>query len=281
MNVIMRRRSKMAVIVISVVAGMVVLRLAGVLHPLESFSRRALLPFARVFSFMGDGARRILRGRPNVETLGERNAELEARLVSLTVDYVRLRALEEENRSLQALTKFLNQTGYDHVPARVIARSVDPRSATMVIDKGSKDGVETGMAVVVENGIFVGKVTSLKDRIATVTLVADEKSRIAASLSGRHRLLGLIEGRGNNVARLTLVPHAEELAPDDVIVTAGTEDKIPPDLIVGMVNQVEGKPTDPFKNASLEPLAHADLLNLVTILRPSALRPEAERREAP
>lgn len=270
----MRTRTRIAWIIAGAVVGTVLLRLVGAFQPVENVVRAALLPVARAFSVIGTGARDLVTASPSEKALGERNAELEARVTSLAVDYVRLRALEEENRSLQALTKFLDATGYDQVPARVIARSTDPRSATIVIDRGSKDGVETGMAVVVEEGIFVGKVTGLRDRIATVTLVADERSRIAASRAGRHSLLGLVEGRGNGVARLTLVPQMEELKRDDVIVTAGTEDKIPANLAIGLVNEVEGKPTDPFKNAALEPLAQADRLSLVSVLRSTALRPE-------
>ena len=75
-------------------------------------------------------------GSPEFNELRDRNNELEARARSLVVDYVRLRALEEENRSLTSLLEFKRQTGYESVPARIIVRSVDPRSATVVIDRG-------------------------------------------------------------------------------------------------------------------------------------------------
>jgi len=253
---------------------LVLLRLVGALTPVEEGIRAIMLPVARAFSAVGSGAASLVRPNPDTAALRDHAAELEARLASLSVDYVRLRALEEENRSLQSLTGYLSKSGYDHVVARVSERSADPRSATVLIDRGSKDGVETGMAVIVGEGVFVGKVTELKERVSVVTLVADEQSRIAASLSGQHRLFGLVEGQGNQVARLTLVPQAEGLKPDDVIVTSGTEDKIPADLVIGLVNAIDGKPTDPFKSAALEPVAQADSLSLVSVLRPTVLRPE-------
>jgi cell shape-determining protein MreC len=130
------------------------------------------------------------------------------------------------------------------------------------------------MAVVVGDGILVGKVTSLKERVSTVMLISDVSSRLAAASLGGSRLFGLVEGSGNQVARLTLVPQSEPLGRDDIIVTAGTEEKIPPHLVIGIVNDVQGTPTDPFKSASIEPLAKRDQLNIVMVLRPSALRPE-------
>lgn len=270
----MNIRSRITWIIIGVVVGTVVLRLVGAFQPIENGIRRVLLPVARVFSALGTSARGVVAKSTDIKAVREKNLDLEARLTVLAVDYVRLRALEEENRSLQALNKFISASSYDHVPARIIARSIDPRSATIVIDRGSKDGVEIGMAVVVEEGIYVGKVTGLRDRIATITMVSDEKSRTAASRAGQNRLLGLVEGRGNGVARLTLVPQMEELKADDVIVTAGTEEKIPANLVIGLINEVEGKPTDPFKNATLEPFARIDSLSLVSVLRATALRPQ-------
>jgi rod shape-determining protein MreC len=270
----MRPRTTSLLIVAGVIGVVIFFRLIGVFSPLEGLFRAALLPVARGVSAIGSAVGGAVRPNPDAPVLKARVAELEARLTSISVDYVRLRALEEENRSLQSLTGYLRQSGYDHVPARVIARSIDPRSATILIDRGSKDGVETGMAVIVGEGVFVGKVTALKERVSTVTLVSDEESRIAASLAGEHRLVGLIEGRGNHVARLTLVPQAEKLAVDDIIVTAGTEDKIPADLVIGSVNAIDGKPTDPFKSAALEPMVQSDSLNLVSVLLPTALRPE-------
>jgi cell shape-determining protein MreC len=73
---------------------------------------------------------------------------------------------------------------------------------------------------------------------------------------------------------LTFVPQAEELRADDVIVTSGSEDKIPSDLVIGLVNEVDGKPTDPFKSASIQPIVQGDRLRLVSVLVPSALRPK-------
>ncbi|MFH1078636.1 MAG: rod shape-determining protein MreC [Patescibacteria group bacterium] len=272
----MKARTRAAVIVTSIIFGVALLRVAGALQPVEGFLRSVTLPVGRAFAAVGSGIRDTVLATPEAKELEERNTELEARLGALAVDYVRLRSLEEENRSLRALTGFLDRSGYDSVPARIIARSADPRDATILIDRGSRDGVEEGMAVVAEEGIFVGKVTSLKERIATVTLVSDTASRVAAASPGRERLFGLVEGSGNRVARLTLVPQQESLERDDVIVTAGTEEKIPPNLLIGLVNDVDGKPTDPFKSASLEPLANVDRLDLVIVLRPEALRPTKE-----
>ncbi len=260
----------------AITGGLVVILLlhaVGFLRPAEDALRAALLPLARFGSFVGQtwGSREPTRA--SAAELEARAHDLEARLAAVSVDYVKLKALEEENRMLRETAKFLADNGYDHVSARVIARSTDITRATILIDRGSSDGIELGMAVVAGDGIYVGKVTTLRERVSTVTLAADPSSRVAASPLSGDRLYGLVQGEGNGVARLTLVPQSESLKANDVVVTAGTEEKVPPNLPIALVNEIEGKPTDPFKTASLEPLARPERLQLVAVLRPAVLRP--------
>ena len=109
--------------------------------------------------------------------------------------------------------------------------------------------------------------------LLAVSLLADSQSRVAAARSGTPGLIGLVQGEGNGVARLDLVPRSTSLAMNDLIETAGTEEKIPPHLALGLVNHVDGVLTDPFLSASLEPFADVSRISLVAILRPAALRP--------
>ena len=261
----------------AVVGGLAVillLHIVGFLRPVEDGARNALLPVmsgAASISQTWGGAGMT----NNVPALQAQVQDLQARLASISVDYVKLKSLEEENQLLRDTAKFLSDTGYDHVSARVIARSSDASHDSILIDRGSNDGIELGMAVISGDGIFVGKVTTLQERVSTVTLVADPTSRVAASPLSNDHLYGLIQGQGDGVAVLTLVPQTEPLKPNDVVVTAGTEEKVPPGLPVALVNEVEGKATDPFKTATLEPLARVDQLDLVAVLRPAVLRPTA------
>ncbi len=255
------------------VVAFTILYLSGLLRPIENGFRWLTLPLARALAAIGFEIDKSGKKNEEPAVSQDRLKELESRLSILTVDYVKLRALEEENRSLRKVAAFIGNSEYDHVGARVIARSTEPRIATILIDRGATDGLEIGMPVIAENGIFVGKVIFLNERTSTVLLVSDERSRLAASLSGVRELIGLVQGNGNNVARLTFIPQTLPLKTDDVIVTAGTEEKIPANLTIALVNKVDGKPTDPFKTATLEPLARVDQLDMVLVLRPTVLRP--------
>lgn len=266
-------RGRTLAIVIGGLVLLLILHLAGVMAPVENGLRVALMPVAEAGAAIGEGVRDHLAPDPTNVELQHQVAELEAQLASVSVDAVQLQALQEENGNLRDLANFLKGSTYDEVGARVIARSSDPQHATLLIDRGANDGIAIGMAVVAGHGIYVGKITSLASNVSTVTLPTDVDSRLAASVASSTALAGVVEGEGNGVARLTFVPQSLPLNTHDLIVTAGTEDQVPANLVVGMVDSIDATATDAFKTATLDPLANDERLDLVAVLRSAALRP--------
>lgn len=269
----MERRSRTVLIVLGSLLALAILHFTGLLSPFENLAKKILSPLGITANSMATGLNKRVGNGMTEQQCHERLEDMEARLSSLSVDYVKLRALEEENEVLRKTLGYLQKQGYDAVMARVISRSSAPGKAVIMVDRGVKDGLEIGMAVIVGDGVYVGKITTIQERTSSVTLISDQSSRVAISKSGEKKLLGLIEGKGNWATEGTLIPQQEALAPNDLLVTSGTEGKIPANLAIGLVNQVMARPTDPFKNASIEPLAPLEYLETVAILRPQALRP--------
>lgn len=240
-----------------------ILAFAGFYRPFGSLVRTVTLPLVRA----------LAGGASQTITADERIRELESRLAVLAADQVRLRSLEEENRTLRAQARFLDQSGYDSVGARVIARDVRGTRALLTIDRGKDDSLEIGQAVITDEGVMIGKISGLWDRIATVELLTDPRSRVAAAVQVKGQLAGVLEGRGNGASVLTFIPSSEPVVPDQLVVTAGTEEKVPGNLPLGIVNTVDARPSDPFFSATVEPLVSLDRVVFVSVLRPTALRP--------
>ncbi|MBM3205195.1 rod shape-determining protein MreC [Candidatus Uhrbacteria bacterium] len=251
----------------------IILFIGGLLRPIQNGIRRILLPLVRGTADTASSVSNQFGLLAPTKLSPEQLFDIEGRLSRLAIDYVKLRSLEEENKSLRAQAKFLSASGYDSVGARVISREIGQDHAILLIDRGLHDHVEKGQAVVTNEGIFIGKIGSISERISTVELLTDPKSRVAAAVAEEKKLIGVVEGRGNGAAALTYIPSSEVLARDQMVITAGTEQKIPGNLILGIINQVQGKPTDPFLTAAIEPIISGDAVVFVSILRPTALRP--------
>lgn len=236
---------------------------AGATRPVSNVVRWATLPIVQFFSSFGS----------QTANTDDRVKELEAQLAATVVDQVRLQSLEEENKTLRSQARFLDSSGYDSVGARVIARDVSGQRALLTIDRGQNDSVEVGQAVITDDGIMVGKISSIEDRIAVVELLTDPNSRVAAAVQSKGQLAGVLEGRGNGTAVMTYIPSSEAVGADQVVVSAGTEDKVPGNLPLGIVNTVESHSSDPFYSATIEPLVNLERVTFVSVLRPTALRP--------
>lgn len=270
----MTRQVKTGIVIFVFITAVLLLHLTKIIYPLEEFARRVLSPLGSLTTKAGIIVSRESRYAGGNSDYLDQIDELQRQIQHLSVDYVQLHALKEENEVLRRKLGFAEQQGYEAVVANIISRSVQPERGFFMIDRGSKNGLETGMAVIFGDGIYVGKITKIYDRTAIVTLTTDPSSRVAISLAGQHRLIGLVEGKGNGTALATLIPQEEEIKVNDVFVTSGTEEKIPPDLIVGLVNQIHDESTDPFKEANIEPVVQTAYLNIVAVLLPKALKPE-------
>ncbi|MDF1496948.1 MAG: rod shape-determining protein MreC [Patescibacteria group bacterium] len=269
----MQRQSKTMVIIFTIIMSVVFLHVTRLLVPIEDLLRSMLAPLGSLATKVGTGASERVQDLEGDSICNNEIEELRLQLNHLSVDYVQLHALKEENAVLRNTLGFVEQQGYESVMANIISRSVVPDRGFFMIDRGSKDGIEIGMAVIFGEGVYVGKITKIYERTAIATLTTDPTSKVAISLAGQHKLIGLVEGKGNRTATATLIPQEEEVRSNDVFVTSGTEEKIPPDLVVGIINQVLDESTDPFKEATIEPIVQTDYLNVVAVLRPKVLSP--------
>lgn len=244
----------------------------GVFQPFTDVTRRALLPLLRGTAQGAQWVERLFPNRDGALTPETLN-QCETRLRQVSSDEARLHALEEENKVLRAQAKFAETSGYDQVGALVISRELGTIRGRLIIDRGANDHVEVGQAVVTGEGVYIGRIRAVETRIATVELLSDADSRVAAATMNGDALTGIVEGRGNGAAALTYVPSSINLAPDQIIVTAGTEEKIPSHLPLGIINSINRTPKDPFYNASVDPLIRFDRVTYVSVLRPAVLRP--------
>jgi rod shape-determining protein MreC len=243
--------------------------LTGVLAPVGRFVRTLTLPLVRISALSAQRVRTIL-GRSSASEMQLKG--LEARIATVVVDMARLQSLEDENRTLRAQLHFLQTSGYTAIGAQVIGRDLQNGRMQFLLDRGTRDQVETGQAVITNEGVFVGKILTTAEHVSVLEVFTDPDARTATSPAQRQRLVGIVEGRGNGAALLTYIPPSELLKKEDLLVTAGTEEKVPANLPLGIINRVNGLPTDPFLTAAVEPLVGLDRLAIVSILRPTVLK---------
>lgn len=123
--------------------------------------------------------------------------------------------------------------------ARVIYNSTNKQYNFMILDKGSKHGVEPEMAVICNNGI-VGMVKEATENFSSVVSVLNREF-FPNALIKRNGYFGYIEWPGNHYKKAILkeIPIHADLKEGDTIVTSGYSDIFPRGILIGTIEDFE------------------------------------------
>jgi rod shape-determining protein MreC len=165
--------------------------------------------------------------------------------------------LGDENAELRNLVKFAPQGAVSSVAAQVIADSGGAFLHNVLVNVGSREGVERGQPAMTGDGL-VGRVIELGDRTARILLLTDINSHIPVVVEGTHER-AMLNGDNSDEPRLVYVQPKTPVKPGDRIVTSGSGGVFPPDLPVGVVASVGGV-------VRVEPYADLARLEMVRIV---------------
>ncbi len=201
------------------------------------------------------------------QALKKENIELEHQLNQLLYERSELISYKDENEKLRKLLNFFKEKDFDYVLAKVVGRDLN-RPNTLIINKGKRDGVKEGYAVVVDEGVIIGKVIEAKDNISTILFLTDQLSQLAVSTLETHTTTGLAQGEFGLSIKVELIPQDIEIKQNDLIVTSGLEQDIPRGFIIGKVNRITSHENDLFKSVTINPLVDYDEITVLSIIKP-------------
>ncbi|MFO1464528.1 MAG: rod shape-determining protein MreC [bacterium] len=238
----------------------------------ESAAHRVIGPVAERLSGGLDWLRGLSSQYLELRGAKSQNVLLAAREQELQSELTRLR---EENRALKAQAGLYAESGLSRAearPARVIGYDPAALHRSIVIDRGSEDGIAPDQAVV-SGGAVIGRVLKAGARSSQVLLltdlnsavdVLDARTRARGVLVGLRRELGLKRERW--LTQAEYVSAGEEIRPGDLLLSSGLDGVFPKGLPVGVVSQVKKDATGLFWQAEVEPYAELNKLEEVLVL---------------
>lgn len=193
----------------------------------------------------------------------QRNEQLLQDNRQLRSELVHLQEVRLANERLRKLLDFKKEVHLPAIPAQVIGEDSSSWFRTVLIDKGSADGVEEGMPVVVAEGA-VGRIIRCASHESRVLLITDASSA-AAVLVQRNRTRGVCRGRGDLLS-LDFALRQEEIRVGDAIITSGTGGVFPKGLLVGHVSSVTHADYGLFQGVTVTPAVDFARLEEVLVL---------------
>ena len=196
--------------------------------------------------------------------LREENRRLKRALGRMRTQVNELREDSLANDRLSRMLRLTESQQALRLGARVVSWDPGPWFKTVVIDRGSSDGVRSGMPVLSDLGV-IGRTVEVTPHFSKVLLIIDYNSRVDA-LVQRNRVRGILAGRSEKTCRLNYVLKNDDVQREDVLVTAGTGGIYPRGLPLGRVNRVRKEGQDIFLEIDVTPAADFDRLEEVVVL---------------
>jgi rod shape-determining protein MreC len=209
--------------------------------------------------------------------LEKENRALKKRIAELEEENHRIKEMKLANERLRQLLSFREKNSPSMIGAEVIGQDPSAWFKSITIDRGERDGVKKGMAVISPAGV-IGQILKTAPHYATVLLITDYNSAID-SIVERTRAKAIVEGKGENRCQLKYLLRADEVVLGDVVVTSGLGGNFPKGLMVGEIKKVDKKGHGVFQFAELIPSVDMTQLEEVFIIiePPSPTQPPEEK----
>lgn len=174
-----------------------------------------------------------------------------------------------ENIRLRELLNYKEETRgqYQLQLAGIIAENNTNLQHTITLDKGSNDGVVTGMTVLNHWGL-IGRITAVLPDSSEVMLLPDRESAIGARVRSTREVIGVVEGDGSGSSSLQMIhlPHDADLYVGDSLTTSGLDGVFPGGIQIGEVTAIEYSANGLTKTATVKPYVNFSRLEEVFVL---------------
>jgi len=204
-------------------------------------------------------------------SVAQENQQLLKELGASRQKIIQQSELELENQRLRELLGFKRSLPAPAIAAEIIGKDPSAWFKTVIIDKGSTDGLRRGLPAVSSLGV-VGQIIEVSARQSRLMLIIDRNSG-ADALVQRTRARGIVKGTSQDDCYLDYVLHADDVRVGDLVVSSGFDGVYPKGLLIGTVTAVDFKGGDFFKDVQITPAVDFDKLEEVLIILESPPTP--------
>ncbi len=233
----------------------------GVLHSIQTGVSTAFLP-AKAVSGGVSSAENSAQDQLSDATANDSTLSgLRDQNEQLRNEISQLEQYRQEAQQLQGMLNIQDSYQLNGVTAHVLSRPSESWDQQITLDRGSDDGIRSGLPVVSSGGL-VGQVTSVGPNSCEVRLVTDPDSGVSAMIQSNHGT-GILRGSYDGLLYLEGVDDSTEVNEGDVIVTSGMGGVFPRGIMIGTVTRIENSQGASSRRIVVTPNAQVDVSDVV------------------
>ena len=211
-------------------------------------------------------------------TILAENARLREERLRMRARIEKLDALEAENQRLRKLLGSSEKFAERVLVAELISVDMDPFSRRVVLNKGARDGVSSGQAMIGSNGVM-GQIIHVGPFSSNALLITDPGHALPVQ-NHRNGLRAIAVGTGPlNLLKLSYLPNNADVQVNDRIVTSGLGSRFLSGYPVGKVVEVRRDPGQSFADVYVQPSAMLERTREVLLVRSDPATDQASASE--
>jgi rod shape-determining protein MreC len=234
----------------------------GVTNVLREGTQSVLTPFQKGVDWVVTPVVGFVDGISNIAGLRDENDRLRAQLREAEAQLREITALEEKVLQLELINGLEVADNLITVTARIYASGTSAFDNVRYIDKGAKDGIIAGQAVVDEDGL-VGRVDLVSANDARIRLITDPLVSAGVRVRSSNET-GIVSGRGDGPLRLEMFRPLSPVYEGDLVVTDGS--RFPPGIVVGLVDATADAEVGFVLRADVNPAARLSQIDFVKVV---------------
>ncbi|MGB9807655.1 MAG: rod shape-determining protein MreC [Thermosulfidibacteraceae bacterium] len=191
----------------------------------------------------------IIKTHIDATKIIQENEKLKIENTELRIKLQSYYYFKEENEKLRSLLNIKSQIETT-IPVEVSSWIGEYWEQKFVLNKGKKDGLKEGMALIGGNGI-VGMIVKVEEDRAIAISNTDPSFAIHVE-DFRSKVKGIARGNGYYM-NLNFVPPTMDVKPGDLLISTGIEGIFPPGIVVGRVIEVQKRIDSKFLEIKVVP----------------------------
>jgi len=255
------RETSVSARVVVLIFAMIALILVGLYTPWLKQIRQDLnfltVPFYQITDIprrLGEWTKLRLSSESDLRTENER---LKTELLIYQRKQQQMAALAAENVRLRQLLNARDMLQDKVLIAELIGVSPNPLNHSVIINRGSRDGVYEGQPVLDAFGLMV-QIVEIDENTSRALLISDSTHAIPVQVN-RNGVRAIAEGTGNlNRLKLRHVSINADIREGDLLVSSGLGERFPVGYPVAEVEQVVRNSGEAFALVIARPMARLD-----------------------
>lgn len=215
-----------------------------------SAARTVFSPVLTLISSSANKIKNIQLYFVSLESYKKQNEELARENAQLKKTALSSAEYKEENERLSKLLDMQNEyrRRYNTINAKVVSYEPNNWYDTIVINKGSWNGIKIGDAVIAPGGV-VGRITEVGGAYSIISTILSSYTSVAVRDVGCG-ILSIVEGdttlAKQKMCRMSFIEDTDEIKLGDVLETTGSGGIFPEGINVGIVKEIKAENSLPY-----------------------------------